>query len=788
MQGKGAMLQRLAVIAALASLGGATPATGQTPFFPGAEGFGGSFLGAAPAGGWFSDASVYHVTNLNDSGPGSFRNAFEENSANKIIVFDVAGTITLTSDNIDIKNLANYYIAGQTAPGPVTVYGDTVQVTHSSDKDNQNVILRYMTFRKGTGSGEDALTFAGGSSAQPDGIGTNMIFDHVSVSWAEDENLSVANNNTNVTVQHSIIADATGGSHSYGSLVRPRSDASVTLHHNLYANNKSRQPRLGTYNDTLLTVDVRNNVVYNWSDRATYAGGSSEDEQEHVDVNYVGNYFIAGPWTDSNATKAFIVDKNVEVEAYQAGNFIDSDRALNPGGTPNGSDTGWGMFQVNTTSPQGVLTQLDAPISMAPVTTQSAPAAYEAVTAHAGNSAWGRDAIDGRIVDNVLTNTAPANGPEPDAPLASELSLVTGAGMTQHPSGWDSDGDAMPDHWEVAHGLDPQSSSDWSLDFDDDGYINLIEYVNERGEFPAGAPIRFTGEASARYAEIHNWRTDDGGSHWQPSRFDDAHIDDGAVVVDSVGQHAGRLVISAPMGSEASLTINDGWLQVAEEVVIGSSPEGSGSLVLNGGVLETPALNKGAGGSFTFTGGALAAASVGFDLTVDGGALSPGTSVGQLHVNGDLALAGELVIEIASSTEFDSVSVAGVATLGGALNVVPLDDFDPANGAWEILTADGFSGAFNSITEGYAAVEQGGSLWLVASPPGDFNTDGLVDARDYAVWRDGLASGQYTAADYELWRGNFGVSALAPTAASAPEPGGAALIAALVGMAALRRW
>ena len=122
-----------------------------------------------------------------------------------------------------------------------------------------------------------------------------MILDHVSASWAEDEIISVANNNTNVTVQYSMINDALVSNHAYGSLIRPRIDSNVTFHHNLYANNASRQARFGTYNAETLTADFRNNVIYNWRDRASYAGGSSEAEQEFADVNYVGNYLIAGP-------------------------------------------------------------------------------------------------------------------------------------------------------------------------------------------------------------------------------------------------------------------------------------------------------------------------------------------------------------------------------------------------------------------------------------------------------------------------------------------------------------
>ena len=86
------------------------------------------------------------------------RDAFQENSSNKIIVFDVGRHYPAHLDNLDIKNLANYYIAGQTAPGPVTIYGDMAQLTHSSGKENRNVVLRYLSFRKGTGDNSDSIT------------------------------------------------------------------------------------------------------------------------------------------------------------------------------------------------------------------------------------------------------------------------------------------------------------------------------------------------------------------------------------------------------------------------------------------------------------------------------------------------------------------------------------------------------------------------------------------------------------------------------------------------------
>jgi hypothetical protein len=775
----------------------ASPAPAQLPFFSGAEGYGGTFAGSPPAGGWFNNATIYHVTNLADSGPGSLRGAFVENSSNKIIVFDVAGTIQLTSDSLDIKNLSNYYIAGQTAPGPVTIYGNTTQITHSNSTDNTNVVLRYLTFRKGaTGNGEDAITFAGGNGASQSGRGSNMILDHVSASWAEDEILSVANNNTNVTVQYSMINDALVSNHAYGSLIRPRIDSNVTFHHNLYAHNSSRQARFGTYLAETLTTDFRNNVVYNWRDRASYAGGSSESEQEFVDVNYVGNYLIAGPGTNSNTTTAFIVDKNVDVRAYQSGNFIDPDKQVNPGGQPNGTNTGWGMFAFNTVIDQ-TLTQMGAPFATPTVTTQSASDAYWQIIDHVGNYWWSRDAIDTRVINNVLNNTNAPGGIGASAPNAAELNGVLTAPMISRPAGWDTDNDGMPGVWEVAHGLNPNSpgaTPDWKLDFDNDGYINLIEYVNEAGEFPAPAPIVFNGGTN-RYAVITNWKTYDGGvtagTNWQPSRFDEAQINGGTAIVDAAGQHARLLKMGVYDDNTPTLNVTGGWLDVEEEIVIGAHPTAGGTLNLSGGVLSTGSLSKGADDTFNFTGGTLHADTVNFDLVNGGGTLAPGHSIGQTHVTGDLTQgSGTLQIELASSSLSDTLLVDSDVTLGGSLSVVPLAGFTPTNGnSWQIITAGSIASQFSSVTAGYYVQQQGNNLILVfgTAPPatlaGDYNDDDVVDAADYVVWRRAMtlggtlpnetaSLGTIDQADLDAWRANFGAmqGSGAQSAPAVPEP------------------
>ena len=194
-------------------------AFGQTlPAFPTAEGF-----GAVTDGG--RGGAVYHVTNLNDSGPGSLRYGISSAAGPTTIVFDVGGTIELTSVlNINRSNLT---IAGQTAPGGVAVIGHSTSIVGASD-----VIIRHMSFRAGIGHAgvEDSFRLVNAN---------RVIIDHVSTAWGLDETLSVTRSN-NVTVQYSIVAETLNpANHAYGSLVRGNVDAAhpggYTLHHNLWS-------------------------------------------------------------------------------------------------------------------------------------------------------------------------------------------------------------------------------------------------------------------------------------------------------------------------------------------------------------------------------------------------------------------------------------------------------------------------------------------------------------------------------------------------------------------------
>jgi len=401
-------------------------ADAQTLAFPGAEGFGRFATGGR-------NGSVYHVTTLNDSGSGSFRDAVSR--PGRIIVFDVAGVIRINSR---ISVSANLYIAGQTAPGEgITIYGDGLSFSNAS-----NTICRYLRLRMGVvgASGADALGIADGN---------NMIFDHCSVAWGRDEVFSISGGDAHdITIQNCIISQGLMG-HSAGGLIQTDN---VSIYRTLYIHNDTRNPKFKGRHQYV------NNIVYNWKTAAYIMGGDSEGTSY---ANAEGNLFITGPTGKSNAFSG----ANERYNIYARDNMLDSDHDghFNPrviaesefGGGPTFHDTPYNYPTLPTVAASKLLDEL------APTVGASLP--Y-------------RDNLDWMLIHDLLSL-----GTEGDI-ISDENSNDIGA-----PTSWglwtgtkgddrtDTDGDGMPDWWETANGTNPSANDAMTLR---DGYANIEHYIN----------------------------------------------------------------------------------------------------------------------------------------------------------------------------------------------------------------------------------------------------------------------------------------------------------------------
>src|SRR5688572_14144061 len=257
--------------------------------FPGAEGFGKYTTGGR--GG-----KVFIVTNLNDNGPGSLREAVVA-KGKRIIVFTVSGTIHLEK-KLFIK--ADVTIAGQTAPGDGICLAD-YPISLSGD----NIIIRYLRFRMGDRyqSQQGKVDGSGGDDAFSSSRRKHIIIDHCSMSWSTDEVCSVYGGDS-TTLQWNIISEPlnysyhfeTGDTdwehHGYGGIW---GGSHLSAHHNLFAHCISRNPRfngarLGAEDEF---VDYRNNVIYNWEHNNVYGGEGGR-------YNVVNNYYKYGPATNKN--------------------------------------------------------------------------------------------------------------------------------------------------------------------------------------------------------------------------------------------------------------------------------------------------------------------------------------------------------------------------------------------------------------------------------------------------------------------------------------------------------
>ncbi len=422
------------------------------PAFPGAEGAG--MWSKGGRGGW-----IYKVTNLDDSGYGSLRQAVES-SWPRIVVFRVSGTIALNSELV-IDNPC-ITIAGQTAPGEGICLKNYEMQIRADD-----VIIRHLKFRAGDnrGGAPDALNIKQGH---------NIIIDHCSATWGVDETLSVYTESglvDKVTVQWCLIGESLNcsthpkGCHGFGSAIRGGVGAVYSFHHNVYAHHYARNPMLGSYpgGSPGLIFDFRNNVVYNWG---RFPGHScSFSEPDLMTINYIGNYFKPGPSTSwQTATDAFgqYWTPYAIVDMYVSGNIMTSD--------PPAQYNNWRIIE----NPGGYICELPTAVDVPPVSTEDASTALDRVTEQAGATRPFRDSVDTRIINDVLNGTGGI--------IDDETEVGGWPFLSSSPPPTDSDYDGMPDSWENERGLNPNYYDDCMGDDDNDGYTNIEEYLNELAE------------------------------------------------------------------------------------------------------------------------------------------------------------------------------------------------------------------------------------------------------------------------------------------------------------------
>lgn len=450
---------------------------GTARAFPGAEG-GGMYVTGGRGG------KVIHVTNLNDSGYGSLREAVEA-SGPRTVVFDVAGIIELES-KLKIRN-GDITIAGQTAPGDGICIKNYATVIEAD-----NVIIRFIRFRLGDegpdhDDGEDAIW----GRRQSD-----IIVDHCSMSWSIDECASFYGNE-NFTLQWSIMTESLKrsvhgkGNHGYGGIW---GGENASFHHNMLSCHDSRNPRFDhpeiyenpSSPDKRGNVDYRNNVVYNWGSNSTYGG-------EGGHFNMVNNYYKQGP---ASRDREYFIDANGIYTSsgkdygypylYMAGNYY----VQYPSMTAQ-DGVYWHDDGTNTPpDPSRLLSScqtLSGP-SGEPVytSTHSAQGAFEAVCDYAGASLE-RDAVDDRAVSDARSGKATCTdgGNGSIGGLVDTPSAVGGwpqydASDDELAAAEDADGDGMPDWFETEFGLDPSDPADGTaMNLDPHGrYTNLEMYLH----------------------------------------------------------------------------------------------------------------------------------------------------------------------------------------------------------------------------------------------------------------------------------------------------------------------
>lgn len=428
--------------------------------FPGAEGYGRYALGGR--GG-----KVVEVTNLNDSGPGSLRDAINQEIGPRTIVFAVSGNIQLKSRLV--VNQPYITIAGQTAPGEgITISRAPIGLTGNDG------VVRFLKVRIGSGSTFDGMGLTGANFS---------IIDHCSISWTIDESFS-SRGAHNITLQRTLISEAlnVAGHDKYGAGKMHGYAASIggdigSFHHNLLAHNYGRNWSIagGLSGEGYYTgrLDIRNNVVYNWGARTT-DGGANE-------VNFVNNYYKPGA-----ATKIFVA-LNAQHEGVGKGMqryYFDGN--VMPGYFDEKNQEKGRKSTITNKEKVDYLTFVDKPFFDSFVETQRAQSAYKNVLSDVGANQPFSDLHDRRMIEETSKGSFSYKGSKSGIGGMIDTEADQGGwpnfASESRAASWDTDHDGLPNWWESALGLNENSQagdfSDSNADSDKDGFTQLDHYLD----------------------------------------------------------------------------------------------------------------------------------------------------------------------------------------------------------------------------------------------------------------------------------------------------------------------